>query len=125
MAAIVNLPGLYPAGSTPLYTAQIVDSTGSGIPGSSLDTLTLSIVDTQTGTIINDCSQVDILNTNRGTVDGAGNLTITLEIDDTETSEASNLPQVQRSLVIDWTYNTGVSAGRHQANFQIVNLAGA
>lgn len=125
MPAIINIPGgPIPAGSTPIYRAKIVDGFGRGISAASLDTLTLTIVDTKTETIINDCDQVDILNTGRGTLDGNGNLAVQLLAGDTSMSEVPGLPQVQRALVFDWTYNFGTNVGRHQASFMLVALAG-
>lgn len=39
-------------------------------------------------------------------------------------SEIPGELQVQRSLVIDFTYNGGTSVGRHQVNFTLLALAG-
>lgn len=119
--------GPYAAGSTPVYggqgTAQIVDGNGNGIPAAALTSLTLSIVDTLSGAVINGAQAVNILNTGRGAVDDQGFLTIALLPGDTSLSEV-NTPSIQRSLVIDWTYGAGL-VGRHQVNFQVVALAGA
>lgn len=125
MPAVVTLSvGPFAARSTPVYTGQIVDGAGAGIPASSLDALTLSIVDTMSNEIINGVSQVDILNTGRGRVDSQGNLTISLLTGDTSMDEVPGETQVQRSLVIDFSYNSGNSEGRHQVNFLLLALAG-
>lgn len=125
MPAIVNLPnGPYAAGSTPVYTCQIVDGTGAGIPADDFITLTLTIVDTLTGTVINNCSQDDILNVGRGTIDDDGNLVVQLGADDTSMAEVPTASKVQRSLVLDWETSTDL-IGRHQANFNLSRLAGA
>ena len=124
MTTIVNLPnGPFANGSTPVYTSQIVDGLGRGIPAADFLTLTLSIVDTMTGQVVNGCSQVDILNTDRGTIDADGNLTVQLEVGDTYMSGSPG-SRVQRSLVIDWLTATNLT-GRHQANFYLQRLAGA
>jgi|GEM_PF-3720791 len=122
---ITSTPGSpIAANTTPVYVAYLTDSAGNPISSGQLTTLTLTICDTGTGAIINSCSQVNILNTDRGTVDGDGKLTVTLEIGDTSTDEAPGAQSILRSLVFDWTYNGGTSAGRHQTNFTIVALAG-
>jgi len=126
---IVNISSPWPAGSTPTYTCQIVDPYGVGIPASAFSSLTLSIVDTLSGAIINGASQVNILNTGRGMIDSSGNLTIVLETGDTSMSEAPGQAQIQRALVIDWTYATTGSqpsfgTSRHQVNFILLALAG-
>lgn len=123
MPAVVNVPGgSFAAGATLLYTAQLVDPNYNPIAGSALNTLVLTIADTMTGAIINNCQDVNILNTGRGTIDESGNLTITLSSADTAMSETP-APQVQRSLIYDWTYNGGQATGRHQANFVLTALA--
>ena len=124
---VVNASGgPYAAGSTPQYRGQILSQTGSGIPAADISVLTLSIVDTLSGAIINGVSQANILNTGRGTVDSGGNLVVSLLAADTSLGEAPGVSQVQRSLVIDWTYAiVGESgSGRKQINFIVVALAG-
>ena len=126
MPAIANASGgPVAANTTPSFTFVLVNAAGTPISGAALQTLTLTIADTLTGTVINGVSAVNILNTNRGTIDNLGNLTITLEVADTALPETPVPPQIQRSLIIDWAYNGGVSVGRHQSNFIIVNLVGA
>lgn len=121
---IVNAPnGPYAASTTPVYQGQIVDATGTGIPASGLSSLTLSIVDTLSGSIINGASQVNVLNAGRGAVDSSGNVTITLETGDTSLAN-TQAPSIQRSLVLDWITTAG-AVGRHQVNFVILALAGA
>lgn len=124
MPTIVNLPnGPFAANTTPVYTCKIVDGTGAGIPAADFSSLTLTIVDTLTGVVINSCSQDNILNTGRGTIDDDGNLTIMLGTLDTSMSEVPSASKVQRSLVIDWVTLTEL-AGRHQVNFILSRLAG-
>ncbi len=124
MWSIVNVPnGPIPAGSTPLYTGRLVDIYGNGIPASVLDTLTLTIADTLSENIIGNVDHIDILNTNRGTLDANGNLAIQLHTTDTLIFDIG-VRKVQRSLVIDWTYSNNALDGKHQANFIIVQLAG-
>lgn len=127
MPAVTNVSGgPFAAGSTPVYTARIVDGGGVGIAASRFSALTLTIVDTLSGAVVNGVSQINILNTGRGTIDASGNLTISLLAGDMAMDEAPGAARIQRSLVIDWTFTTGlvVGTGRHQANFELVALAG-
>lgn len=127
---IVNAPNSpYAEGSTPIYTGQIRDVFGAGIPATAFSSLTLSIVSTLTGEVINGVDAVDILNTGRGTIDSSGNLTIQLESGDTSLSTFPGQARVQYSMIIDWTYETVVAptssgSGRHQVNFSVLALAG-
>jgi hypothetical protein len=115
------------ARASAIYTAQIVDGAGAGIPAAALATLTLSLFDAATGAVVDGVSAVNILNSDRGAVDASGNLTVTLRPADTAIFGAAVLPgRLQyRSMVIDWTYNGGGSVGRHQCDFAIVALAEA
>lgn len=126
-APIVRLfPPQYPGvavGSTPQFVAVIVDGTGTPVPASALNALTLSIIDTTSGSVINNCSQVSILNTGRGTVDSSGNLTIVLLPGDTMLFNVQDQTE-ERSLVIDYVYDTSTRVGRFEQRFIIVQLSG-
>lgn len=126
MTSIVDSQISVPAGSTAIYTGKIVDESGNGIPAANLAApLALSIIETGDGVIINAVDRVNILNTNRGTVDSQGNLTINLRAGDTAWLPAypPSLASIKRSLVIDWIFNGGLSVGRHQFNFIVQSLA--
>lgn len=117
------------AGETFVYRGQLVDDSvpPQPIPASALGSLTLSIVDTASRGIVNSVSQVNILNSGRGAVDGAGNLTLTLggpsNAADTRLLNPDHV-QERRSLVLDWTYNGGQKSGTHEAQFLVVQLSG-
>jgi hypothetical protein len=111
-----------PAAATIVYECQLIDENGAAVPASALSALTLTLVDTISGAVINSISQVNILNSGRGTVDGSGNLVVTLSPTDTALESASSA-QEYRSAVIDFTYSGG-KVGRHQVDFILANLAG-
>lgn len=121
--SIVNIGDPISSGSTPQFTALIVDGLGDSILPQQLGSLTLTICDTLTGVIINGVERTNILNVGRGALDAFGNLTLTLQIADTSMDEVPGEALVQRSLILDWTYNGGISAGRFQINFIVVSLA--
>lgn len=123
MPVVVNVPnGFVAADTTPNYLGNFVDQNGNPIPAVDFTTCVLTILDTATGDTVNGCYQANILNTGRGTIDNEGNLTITLEVGDTDMGEVPAAASVQRSLVIQFTYNSGASAGAHRANITIRNL---
>jgi hypothetical protein len=111
------------AGATVIYRGQFLDDAGNPIPAAALQSLTLSIVDTKSGAIVNGASAVNILNAGRGAVDNLGNLTLVLSPLDTALANAGDLSE-ERSLVLDWTYLGGVRTGRHQVDFTLIALAG-
>lgn len=65
------------------YTATLVDENGAAVAGSTLDTLTLTLYDAASGSIINNRSAQDVLNNNDVTVSDAGLLTWEIQISDT------------------------------------------
>lgn len=110
-----------PPGSTPVYTTQLLDPAGNPIPAAALNTLTLTICNTSTRAIVNSCKDVSILNTGRGTVDASGNVTVTLLAADTALQAAADQFEY-RSLVLNWTFNSGQGVGEHQVNLLIQGL---
>jgi hypothetical protein len=110
-------------GSTFVFEGKLQDQAGTAVGSAELQSLTLSVADTNTKAIINSVSAVDILNTGRGRVDDQGNLAVTLLPADTALQDP-NSSREYRSLIIDFVYNRGSSKGRHQVNIVIVALAG-
>lgn len=103
-------------------TAQIVDALGAGIPAANLATLTLTLyVQDTTLTVINGVSATNILNAGRGTVDSSGNLVISLLPADSPINDTTLAEELHVALV-EWTYNGGASAGKHELAFRVRNL---
>lgn len=115
------------ARSSALYTASFVDNLGKAVPLGTFTSLTLTLFDDSTGTTVVGNPGVNILNADRGILDALGNFSLSLGPADTAIIGAP-LPAGRlqyRSIVLDWTYNGGQAAGRHQVNFAIVALAEA
>lgn len=108
-------------GSTAVYEAWLLDYAGNPIPGSALTTLTLTIIDTVTETVVNGVLTVNILNTGRGSADNTGKVTVTLEPNDTALQYPISVfrGRVQRSLIFNYTYNAGAAVGGQRENFWI------
>ena len=70
-------------GDTPQISFQLIDSTETGIPLGSVNTMTLTIYEENSLSIINSMQDVDIKNTNNGTLDGSGNVVYTIQTGDT------------------------------------------
>lgn len=107
--------------TTAQYKGQLVDETGANIAKASLVALTLSIINIADDSIINQMSQVDILDKSRGAVSATGMVTITLEVADNVVVDSSK--QLEAHLLfIEWTYgNNGSKAGNHEVEFQVYN----
>lgn len=95
------------AGTTPVYTGQLVDSTLAPIGSGALTTMTLTLTDTVSNGIINNVDNIDILNTGRGTVNSSGVVTIALLTGDTMLFNVNNFVE-ERQMTIDYTFNGGL-----------------
>ena len=61
-------------GTSMIYTATLQDASGTALPLASIDSLTLTLYDKATGTIINSRNAQDVLNTNQVTVHATSGL---------------------------------------------------
>ena len=113
-----------PAGSTPTWAFQLLDENKNPIGVTALASLTLTISDPVSLSIVNSVSDKNILNADRGTVDAQGNVTIVLQGGDTALLNSTDQME-ERSLIAIWTYNGGTRTGKHQADFQIQALSGS
>ena len=118
-------------GSTPTYRALIVDDMSNPIPLPALQSLKLTICESQGSRgIINSCLATNILNADRGSyfdppqLDQNGNsynLSVLLQSADTMMLN----PKVDfelRSLIVEWVYNLGKSLEKHEAQFPITPI---
>lgn len=67
-----------------LYTATLKDEAGNVVPGSTLETLTLSLYESTGGAIVNGRKVQNVLNTNNVAIDSSGGLTWQIQPADTE-----------------------------------------
>lgn len=104
--------------TTAVFAADITDETATGIPGSALDALTLTLYEQTTGAIINSRDGANVLNANGGTVDEAGHFIMVFTPADnqhmgTDTSEV-------HIALFRWTYNT-VKQGSQRVILSVIN----
>ena len=139
-------PFRFPEGTTAQITGIIQDETGAGIAAASLTTLKLTLYDLATDAIINSRTAQDVKNTNGGSVDASGNLTMVLTPADNvilgsaSTSKALGdlmaargsqpLPlggkarsQVETHVALfEFTYSSGTKAGKTEVFLDVLNL---
>jgi hypothetical protein len=120
VSAFAVLPGgPFAAGASLVYIDIIRDEDGTPVPGSLLTSLTLTLLDTFNGAIVNGINGVNILNTGRGTVDDGGNLEVILSPADMSMSE-TYVPLLQRSMIFTYGVPGGLT-GIHRADFLVRN----
>jgi hypothetical protein len=108
--------------TTRFISAQLVDQNENPISGGSLQTLTLTLYNVDaTNTIINSVNDVNILNIDRGTVDGNGNVVIELQPADNQLIDTTKTREIHRAL-IEWTYGGTGKTGRHIIEFVVANM---
>lgn len=112
--------GPFAANASLVYTDILRDQDGTPVPDSALTFLTLSLVDTFTQVVINNISNQNILNQDRGTVDSGGNLTVILSPDDMSMSETV-APFIQRSMILSYGVIGGL-VGAFRQDFIVRNL---
>lgn len=109
-------------GAISLYTATIKDEDGNVIPGTSLDTLTLTLYTLEAQTIINSRDSQNILGVNGGAVDGLGILT--MDLNELDNAIINNALDVEwREMLFKWTYATSTRTGRHFKAYPVRNLS--
>lgn len=108
--------------TTNIFTANIVDETGAGIAATSLASLTLTLYDAASLSIINARSSQNILNANGVVVTSSGGLTWTMAPADNPVVD-DTLPLELHLALFTFAYGTsGSKVGRHQEGFSVVNL---
>jgi len=110
-------------GVTCQITGTLTDEAGVAIPGAALTTLKLWLYNTTGLTILNSRTAQDILNTNGGTVDGAGLVTMRLDPADNQIIGAGVDGGEEHVALFEWTWASGTKKGRHEVRFTLVNLA--
>jgi hypothetical protein len=118
-----TLVGSYAEKATAYLSATITDTDGVTAladADSVLLTLTLTLYEARTGTIINSCTARDILNANGGAVNAAGALSVRLDAADMAcvSTAASEL----HVALIEWTWSSPVKSGKHEIAFTVTNL---
>jgi hypothetical protein len=102
------------------YSGYLKDEEGNAIVAADLTTLTVTVYDETTGTIINGVENTNILNTGRGSIDAAGLLEVVLLPADMAVVGTGK--RETHILLIQWTWATGSKAGKKEVAFPVQNL---
>lgn len=118
----MRLRTLIREGVSAILTTTIQDLDGEPLGSADLDTLTLSLYDEPTRTIINERDDVDVLNANGGTLDADGNFELSLSADDTAVVDDAALLEWHIAL-LTWTWTEGADTftGKAAIIHRVVN----
>ena len=96
-------------GVTPLANADAI-----------LISLTVTLYNERTGSVVNSRTAQSILGTNGGTVTAGG--VVTLRLDPADTASVGTGTN-QRVALVTWTWGAPLKTGRHEVAFTVTNLA--
>jgi hypothetical protein len=103
-------------------TQQLTDESDVNITSAQVSALTLTLYDKKTGAVLNSRSAQSILNTNGGTLSSGGLLTLVLAIADNALN-AQAAASEQHVALIEYTWASGLKAGKKEITFTVVNQA--
>jgi hypothetical protein len=116
-----NLRTVIDEGTTPIYTATIKDAAGTPIPLAQITTLTLTLFDNATHSIINGRDDQNVLNSNGVMVEEtSGKLTWNMSSLDTAIGNTAAFYESRIAQFV-WIYGGG-KRGTHEILFTIRNL---
>lgn len=108
--------------ATALLSGIVEDEAGNPLGSGSLTTLTLTLYDKVSGSIINNRTAQNALNQNGVTVDGSGGLVFTMTPADNPILNDTLEKEVHVAL-FEWTWSGGAKAGKYEIYLTIKNLA--
>lgn len=106
------------------YTATVKDEAGAAIAAASLTTLTLTLYDVDTLTIINSRTAQNVLNTNNVTVDSDGLLTWLIQpADNAIVGTRRRANQYEKHVALfEYTWSSGTKASKHEVILEVRQL---
>lgn len=127
MATPILLTETMLEGTTGLYSFALVDEEDEGIDGSFLTTLTLTLYDGESLTVVNNRQDQDILNANDGSIETDPGppltTTVTVELQPADTVILNeHRVKEYRVLSFRWTWDSGRRVGRHVVQFGVENV---
>jgi hypothetical protein len=107
--------------TTAEYKGYLQTITGAAMPGSDLDTLTLTLIDASTQTIINNRNAQNVLNTNGVTIGQDGLITWTIDPADNPIHDDRLEVELHRAIFIA-TWNGGAGEMTHVVDLWVTNV---
>lgn len=106
---------------TAKYTATIQDESGTALASTDLTTLTLTLYDLASETILNSRNRQNVLNANNVIIDVAGVLTWTMQPADNVLVDTT-AKQERHVALFEWTWDSGGKAGKYEVKIDVENL---
>ncbi len=109
--------------TTVVIDGDLTNESGGPLGSGDLATLTLTLYDRASGSIINSRSAQDVLNANQVTVDGSGNFQFSMNPADNPILD-DTLDVETHVALFEWTWSAGgaTKAGKHEIYLLVKNL---
>ena len=107
--------------TTPRYSATIVDDQGVAISSANLSTITLTLYEKKTGSIVNSRDEQNVKNANNVTIDASGVLVWSIQVADLVMVNTNNTNETHVAL-FEWTWDAGTKSGKHEVELAVKNL---
>lgn len=118
----IHMATTVPELSTAMITFTAKDEAGAAIPGSDLDSLTVTLFEKESGEVINSRERADILGANGGSVDEDGVGVWIMEPEDNAIVLA-NRSSEEHIALFEWGWNAGGRQGKATVRIVVQNLA--
>jgi hypothetical protein len=126
MASTVMLTQALLAGTTGFYSFVLTDTNDVPIDASQTETLTLTVIDLATGTVVNAREAQDVLNTHDVTLltsTGPTVTTVTWAMQPEDTVQVGTRREVEPHLAIfEWSWDSGAQRQAHKVQFGVEAL---
>lgn len=99
---------------------QLTDAADNDLELDDISTVTLTLYERTTGSVLNGRSGDDIKNAGGGTIDASGALSLELSDDDNALLSQDSVSEWHVAL-ITWTWASGTKTGRKEVAFQVAN----
>jgi len=117
------LAAVIEAGATPTYQVTLVNEQDIPVAASLLTTLTMTLWEATTRTILNARSDQNVLNANNCTFHPTSGV-FTWVMQPADTAHLATTPLFEEHvMVLRWTWENGTRVGYHQVRFRIRTLA--
>lgn len=106
---------------TGIYSFTLRDEGGAAVAAASLTSVTLTLYEPESGTIVNNRSSQNVLNQNNVTIDSNGQVAWSIQLADVTILDATRPTEVHRALFF-FTWQSGAKGKPHEVDLVLENL---
>lgn len=107
-------------GTTPRYTATLLDELGAVVPAASLSAIVLSVFNKHTGTVLNGRNRQNVLNANNVSISAGGVLVWSIQAADLDVPGAQDVATIL--AVFEYEWSSGTKKDWHEVELRVSAL---